>query len=259
MAKLEAKIHHLFHSGFAVETSNHFVIFDYYLDEVLEGQTRTLENGVITAELLKDKKNVLVLVTHNHRDHFNPVIFQWQDANPNISYIFADEIEIPSHIKNAYTLKVYESVAIEDKTLIKAYGTTDRGGSFMVEVDGLHIYHSGDLNWWNWKSFTEEQQIKEEEDFKFEVNKITEKVDIAFVPVDPRLEESFHLAGQYFAQVLQPKLLVPIHFGDQYHITKEFLDKMLCHSIPSALIQQRGQMIQFSKNLPHPACCRGKI
>ena len=33
---------------------------------------------------------------------------------------------------------------------IKAFGSTDIGISFLVSVDGVDIFHAGDLNWWHW-------------------------------------------------------------------------------------------------------------
>ncbi len=247
MEKIEAKIHHLFHSGFAVETSSHFLIFDYFLNKVAKGYENTIENGVITPELIREKKNVLVFVTHNHKDHFNPVIFQWQQYNPLNTYILSDDVTVPSHLKNVYTMESYNTLTLEDTTSIKTYGTTDQGVSFLVKVDGFTIFHAGDLNWWHWKNSESEKQLIEEKDFKREVNQITETIDIAFVPVDPRLEEYFHLGGEYFAHKLNPKLLIPMHFANEYHITQDFSTKVQCYPISTFIINQRGETISFNK------------
>lgn len=50
----KAKITYLFHSGYAVETANHFIIFDYY--QPFSGNNRSIADGVITSEFLKNKK-----------------------------------------------------------------------------------------------------------------------------------------------------------------------------------------------------------
>ena len=31
-----------------------------------------------------------------------------------------------------------------------ALKSTDEGVAFLVEVNGVVIYHAGDLNWWHW-------------------------------------------------------------------------------------------------------------
>ena len=75
--KSEAEIWYLYNSGFAVKTANHFLIFDYYLDSA-KGNERCLENGVINTNEIKDL-DVIVFVSHKHPDHFNPLIFDWQN------------------------------------------------------------------------------------------------------------------------------------------------------------------------------------
>ncbi|WP_034328390.1 MBL fold metallo-hydrolase [Alkaliphilus transvaalensis] len=250
MDMVKGKIHHLYHSGFAVETENYFLIFDYYMDEVEDNnQVRSLEKGVINPDLLKHKKNVIVFVSHNHGDHFNPVIFNWQEVNPDITYILGDDCIVPSNIRNIYVMRTNQSLELQLHNLVKVktYGTTDRGVSFLVEVDHLSIYHGGDLNWWHWKSFTPEAQLKEEEDFKKEVNQITESIDIAFVPVDPRLEEYYYLGGEYFAHTIKPKLLIPMHFASNFKITEEFANKVSNISVPTIVLKERGQVIEYIK------------
>ena len=49
---------------------------------------------------------------------------------------------------------------------VKAYGSTDIGISFLVKVDGLTIFHAGDLNWWHWKEDSLEEQLVAESSFK---------------------------------------------------------------------------------------------
>ncbi len=245
MKKIEAKIHLLFHSGFAVETPSCFLIFDYYKDETDSSLPRSLENGVITSkELLQDKK-IYVFVTHGHGDHYNPIIFNWESINPRIEYILGYDITVDSK-ENFHTMKPYETLEIDD-IIIESYGSTDRGVSYLVKVDQLNIFHSGDLNWWHWKSFSKEQLLQEEQDYKREIGKIKEDIDIAFSPVDPRLEEYFYLGGLYLAQTLQPKLLIPMHFTDQYGITKDFAEKLKRYQVNSAIIPHRGHQIIFSK------------
>ena len=140
---MKAKVWYLAHSGFAVQTESSFLIFDYYLDEPKGG---TIEQGVIDPKELAEK-NVIVFVSHNHDDHFNPVIFEWQKTIPNIRYILSNDIpEIP----NAIMIGPDDTVEQED-LVVKTYRSTDEGVAFLVQIDGLAIYHAGDLNWWHWE------------------------------------------------------------------------------------------------------------
>jgi len=219
----KANITHLFHSGFTVETENYFLVFDYCNPST---HFKLSSDSILTRKSFKNKKNIYVFVTHSHGDHFDPVILKWHSKKTPITYIFSDDVEIENPKSNHYFMKKYESRKFESIDIL-TYGTTDLGVSFLVEVDGLSIYHGGDLNWWHWKNDTSENHIKEEKDYKYEVDKLKDKnIDIAFIPVDPRLEEYYHLGGEYFAQTIEPSLIIPMHFANNYGICSEFKEKI---------------------------------
>ncbi|MBS4539521.1 MBL fold metallo-hydrolase [Clostridium sp. D2Q-11] len=215
----KAKITHMYHSGFVVETRNHILIFDYITN-------KNIGNMSLMDDFIGKEKEVFVFVTHGHKDHFDPVILTWVEYNPNIKYIISDDIFIDTHNQNLYFVEKYNSLKFDNIT-IETYGTTDRGLSYLVKVDDLNIYHSGDLNWWHWKSDNENTQKKEEVDYKREVDLLKGKdIDIAFVPADPRLDEYYYLAGEYFAKTISPGLLIPMHFGDKIEISHKFSEKI---------------------------------
>ncbi|CDI48513.1 MBL fold metallo-hydrolase [Clostridium tetani] len=250
----KVKIHYLYHDGFAVETENHFLIFDYYIDTP-KGEERSIENGVISKEDLEDRKKVLVFSSHSHHDHFNPLILQWEEYNKNIKYILSSDIFLENYNKNH--LIAYENRELNmDGVRVKAFGSTDIGVSYYVEADGINIFHAGDLNWWHWKNDPMEEQADMELKFKSIINKLhnsVDNVDIAFFPVDYRLEEFFYLGGNYFINKIKPKLFIPMHYWENTYIVKDFIEKMedINEAIPSqiALIRERGQVINFSKSV----------
>ena len=61
----KVKVTYLEHSGFAVETEKHLLIFDYFNDKG-EGAGRSLSNGVVGEETLRIDKEVLVFSSHSH-------------------------------------------------------------------------------------------------------------------------------------------------------------------------------------------------
>ncbi|MDI3546627.1 MAG: hypothetical protein PWR10_279 [Halanaerobiales bacterium] len=247
MGKVKASIFHLYHSGVAIEVERYFLVFDYYLDKPA-GRKRDISGGVLSAKDFKDRDAVCVFVSHSHGDHFNPVIFEWQRANPDIKYILSADINMKLPDRGLYYfLDQDEELRIDDLD-IQTFGSTDRGVSFLVRLNDLAIFHAGDLNWWHWKSFSEVELKKEEADFKREIEKIRgEKIDIAFIPVDPRLEEYYYLAGEYFAREIKPSLLVPIHFADNFQITGQFAGKLKDSSVKVAEIKHRGEKIFYKK------------
>lgn len=211
------KVEYIEHSGFKVETDNYVLVFDYY-------------QGFIQFPI---NKKIYVFSSHAHGDHFNPDILEWQKDHPNIHYIFSSDIKgdvhLPHNTENITFLAPYEKIHL-DGLKIKAYGSTDIGISFLLELvdyGGTHIFHAGDLNWWHWWGEPQEDIQRAEKMFKEEITKIEgEPLDIAFFPVDPRLEQFYSLGGQYFIQAVKPHIFFPMHFWNQFDTTKKFAEKM---------------------------------
>lgn len=50
---------------------------------------------------------------------------------------------------------------------VKAFDSTDEGLSYLVEMDGIRIFHAGDLNNWHWREESTPREIEEaERDFQ---------------------------------------------------------------------------------------------
>lgn len=237
---MNAKVHYLFHSGFSLETENYFLIFDYYMDHPHSGD-KFIENGVIGAKEIETNKKVLVFSSHSHHDHFSPVIMEWEKYNKDIKYILSSDIKPGRYGDNIYLVSPNDVLKVEDAH-IKVFGSSDLGVSFLVRLDGLSIFHSGDLNWWYWWDDTQEEIQKAEKLFKDEIEKIRgESVDAAFFPVDPRLEHNFHLGGEYFIREIKPKVFFPMHLWENYEIIKDFKTKVRNSETKVIEIKHRGQ------------------
>lgn len=202
------KINYLYHSGFSIETQNHFLVFDYY-------------KGPIQLK----HKATYVFASHSHSDHFNPRIFEWQNERPDIHYILSSDIKIPTDIKNTQSLSPYEEY-LTNGLKVNAYNSTDIGVSFLVECEGIRFFHAGDLNWWYWID-TPEEMKKAETGFKNEIQRIKgEHIDIAFFPVDARLEKHYSAGAEHFIQELHPQILIPMHSFGQDETAVQFAEKM---------------------------------
>jgi L-ascorbate metabolism protein UlaG (beta-lactamase superfamily) len=214
MEKNDVKIEYLYNSGFAVETKNYFFVFDYWKEE---------GGGDISSRFPEGKK-VVVLASHSHEDHYNPVVLQWREKHPGIEYVLSSEIRPKAEGEGVHRMSRYKELEL-DGLHIKTFGSTDIGVSFLVKVDGITIFHAGDLNWWDWYDETEENNLAMEARFKKEIARIKgEKIDIAFFPVDPRLKGSYRLGADYFMAEIGPKHLIPMHYGENTFIRDEFPD-----------------------------------
>jgi L-ascorbate metabolism protein UlaG (beta-lactamase superfamily) len=221
------KVEYIYHSGFTVETDNYFLVFDYYKGDIE----------------LEDKKTI-IFCTHNHPDHYNSEIFKWLEKNNKILYVMSSDIETKPSVRT-YILDPYEDLKLHDIE-INTFGSTDKGVSFLIKVEGKTIFFAGDLNWWHWNDDSKEEQEDMEKAFKNEIEKIKGRdIDIAFFPVDPRLKENYYLGGEYFINEIKPKVFIPMHFGDNFETTKKFVHKMSNTDTKVVEISSRNQVFEI--------------
>ncbi len=206
MDKLGLQVEYVYHSCYSVESSKYQLIFDYF-------------KGNIS---IKDK-DVVVFASHSHPDHYSEEIFRWSLGKDNIQYVLSDDINLESNGK-IRMVAPYEPHQVNG-LMVSTLSSTDMGVSFLVEMEGVNIFFAGDLHWWYWDDDTLEEKMRMEKSFKEEISRLKGlRIDIAFFPVDPRLQDHFHEGGKYFIQELSPKYFFPLHFGDNYEIIKDFIN-----------------------------------
>ena len=192
------KVTYIDHSGFLVETSECAIIFDYYKGDI---------------PLLSRDTQLYVLSSHNHRDHFNPEIFNLRDRYPHITYILSHDIKNQA-IEAVRCIAPDESAAFPHFTL-KTTDSTDQGVSFLLNMNsGETIFHAGDLNWWTWiGEETEAEAASMESRFKKEVAKLpATPIDLAFLPLDPRQQDRFYWGFHHYMTTLTITHAFPMHF-----------------------------------------------
>ena len=219
----KVEVWYLGHSGFAVDIGNDFLIFDYYLDHS-EDNKRSLSSGVIEPSEIKDKK-VYVFVSHRHPDHFNPVILSWKEQIPNIHYFLS--YDIPKKYHQEWTSIMTYNDTYQDQNLsIKTFKSTDEGIAFLINVDGVSIYHAGDLNWWHWNGEPKSWNNNMAAQFKREVELIkNHPIDIAFLTADPRQENAEFMGMEWFLNQVDVKIAFPMHFENDYSIMDRIKNK----------------------------------
>ena len=214
-------IYYIYHSGFVLELEKSILIFDFYR---IPTDKKNEEESFISKFIKRTDKKVYVFSSHSHSDHFNKEILKWLNLNENIKYILSDDIKIHKH-KNFYFTKEGDSFEL-DNLKISTFGSTDLGSSFYVNVEDKNIFHSGDLHLWHWEDDTLEEEKTMYNAYMSELEKIKKlaRIDIAFVPVDPRLGVNTLEGVELFYKVLKPKLIVPMHFSDDYSQMKNFIE-----------------------------------
>lgn len=235
----------LANSGFYLRTDNNIFIFDYYSDNPA-GKARSLNTGVITPEALMGAP-VYVFVSHRHYDHFNKVIFEWAKTSSDITYILSDDIPeraVPQNIKYIRIPPDAETSLPCGK--IRTLKSTDEGVAFIIEADGLKIYHAGDLNWWYWDGEPDDWNNMITENYKAEIDKLkSEHFDLAFIPVDPRLERTYYFGIDYFLRNVNVKKAVPMHFGNDFTVIDRLLKDECSEPYREKIVRftKRGEQI----------------
>lgn len=206
------KVSYLDHSGFLLELKDRYYVFDYY-------------KGVLPP--LDKEKEVLVFCSHCHGDHYNPKIFDLLDGR-GMRYraVLANDINDEKRLS-----KIERSFVEPDQCYRLAGGvrvetllSNDSGVAFIVSSDEGIVYHGGDLNDWYWEGEPEEENRELRAIFHTEIGKIKGRhFDIAFVPLDPRLEAHYADGLLYFLERVDCDAVFPIHYWGEPDVIRHFL------------------------------------
>ncbi|OUP50556.1 MBL fold metallo-hydrolase [Lachnoclostridium sp. An181] len=223
------KVTYLRHSGFKLELEHHILIFDYFKGNV----------GDLS------KKEVIVFSSHRHFDHFRKEIFDWREKTKSIHYVLSDdiqgqdkELQEDADIRWCAPDERFEMKGCTVQTL----RSTDEGVAFLVECEGVRIYHAGDLNWWHWEGEPGEFNETMKKDYQREIAKIEgKKFDVAFIPVDARLGEQYFWGLDWFMRHTDTRWAVPMHFFEDYSVCKRLELQEETNSYRDRLILVHGQ------------------
>jgi L-ascorbate metabolism protein UlaG (beta-lactamase superfamily) len=203
-----------------VKTRNHLLVFDYFDNQRAPSAPGLCNGHVNPAEVSGEA--VTVLVSHVHGDHYDPLIWEWQDAIPNLTYVLGFEPEPEEGV----TLPAYQFIGPRQTRMIGDMKITtiesnDSGVGFVVEVDGLTILHPGD-------------HANRHRDFsgpyQAEIDWLKEqgvRPDIAFFPISGcgfGDQEAVKMGVHYALEVLKPRVFFPMHNGDLSHRYVEFIE-----------------------------------
>ncbi|MDO4322302.1 MAG: MBL fold metallo-hydrolase [Lachnospiraceae bacterium] len=241
------KVTYLNHSGFLLEWEHCYWIFDYYQGEIPR---------------LDRQKTVFVFCSHSHGDHFNPAIFALAEEYPSVKYVFSSQVRPSCrkfdrnlqgvHLSEKQIVQVCgrrwepdgtqsrliplpEITFLASRTaaeIADGYGeslqifalrSTDCGCAFLINYEGKTIYHAGDLHWWNWPGETEKNNRQMTANFKKEMEYLAGKrIDLAFAPLDARLEENYGLGLEYLLEHAQVSHVFPMHFWNEYSVMDRY-------------------------------------
>lgn len=235
--KLTVTYYH--HSGFSVAMNDVLLVFDYWTGE--HGELP--EDKRITVDFLKQFRQVYVFISHEHPDHLDPVVFTWRSEAP-VTYIVSADMPVGTRGKR---MAPGDSLTLSPEVSVKAFDSTDLGVSFLVDIQGVHVFHAGDLNFWHWREESTVKEIEEADDaFRQAVEPIArEKIDLAFFPVDARQGLMYDAGANYFIMCVKPRLLIPMHFWGRAEIAMEFARRSRCRQTEVMALTRYGEQISL--------------
>ncbi|MBR6769958.1 MAG: MBL fold metallo-hydrolase [Lachnospiraceae bacterium] len=240
------KITYIYHSGFALELKHCILLFDYYKGSLPDWDKR---------------KKLYVFASHSHSDHFSLKTLNLLHQYDRLHFFFSNDIRLSERYleRNHIPVEVKEKITFmgKNKTLvwddgegeeirIQTLRSTDEGVAFLVWAEGKCIYHAGDLNWWHWEGESAAFNGNMARDYQKEIDKIEgQHFDVAFVPLDHRLEAAYGWGMDYFLSHTKTDYVFPMHMWDQYGVIHQYKKTPLGNQYQDKImeIQQPGQEI----------------
>ena len=229
------------HSGFLVETDSAALLFDWW-----KGGLPSLPAG----------KPLYIFASHRHEDHFDSKIFGLDGGGREVRFILGHDIKLsprnlerwgvsPETAAKCHTLKGGQ-IRVLPRARIEALPSTDEGAAFLVNVDSQTVFHAGDLNWWHWEGEDKAWNHNMAANFK----KYTEplrgrRIDLAMLPLDPRLGEPGFWGPRYFLELADIRRFLPMHQWGDLGFTAKFLEKYPEFTDRTVPVERPGQTFTF--------------
>ena len=217
------KVVFIHHSCFLVEVDEKVLIFDWFAGDRANGY----HFGGVLPEYEPDTP-LYIFASHKHADHFDMDVLRLVDKYSNIHFILSKDCKMSSNflkkhgIDPAIAEKITYVTACEKYEIsggicVETLRSTDVGVAFYVKVSDICFFHAGDLNDWSFEGEDELFCQKMRRAFREEIKCLADKpIDIAFVPMDPRLGSNQWNAVDFVLEQTGVKHLFPMHMWQDY-------------------------------------------
>jgi L-ascorbate metabolism protein UlaG (beta-lactamase superfamily) len=226
----------LAHSGFLVELPAVTLLFDWW-----KGTLPPLRSNV----------PLLVFASHRHEDHFSTAIFSLgADA-----FLLGKDLKPRSLRRRGVTMETLErcvflggneTVSPLSGVTVETLPSTDEGVAFLVTAEGETVFHAGDLNWWHWAGEAPAWNRNMAANFKRYIEPLRgRRIDLAMLPLDPRLGEDGFLGPQAFLDLADIRRCLPMHQWEDFRFTDQFLSRFPAFARQITPVTENGQVFDF--------------
>lgn len=208
-----ATIRYLHHCGYAVETEKHFLVFDYW-EPLEDPHGKSLSEGVVDPEQIGDRK-VRIFVSHAHVDHWDERVLAWREQLEDVEFFFGwESSDAPGGHSLPAPRSSYSGDGIEVHT-VNSHHSGVPEAAFLVEVDGLTIFHGGDYQ----GKAERGAPTRAEEDMRY----LREAAGLGDAPIDLLFLGAWLGEGnRLILDGLRPRAVFPMHDGGQEAAYQEF-------------------------------------
>lgn len=233
----------LAHDGFLIELDSVCLLFDWW-------------KGVLPP--LPDKP-LLVFVSHRHADHFQPEIFRLADKKSDLQFLLGSDLRLtprnlekwdltPETAAKCRRCGKREKFAADFGVTVETLPSTDEGVAWFVTAEGKFIFHAGDLNWWHWEGEDPVWNRNMEADFRRYAEPLRgRKIDLAMLPLDPRLGEDGFRGPRYFLELADIRRFLPMHQWGNFNFTNQFLSCYTSFTSRTVYVNRVGQVFTFEE------------
>lgn len=233
----------LAHDGFLIELDSVCLLFDWW-------------KGALPP--LPDKP-LLVFVSHRHADHFQPEIFRLADKKSDLQFLLGSDLRLtprnlekwdltPETAAKCRRCGKREKFAADFGVTVETLPSTDEGVAWFVTAEGKFIFHAGDLNWWHWEGEDPVWNRNMEADFRRYAEPLRgRKIDLAMLPLDPRLGEDGFRGPRYFLELADIRRFLPMHQWGNFNFTNQFLSCYTSFTSRTVYVNRVGQVFTFEE------------
>jgi L-ascorbate metabolism protein UlaG (beta-lactamase superfamily) len=229
-----ATIWYLGHCGYAVRTARHLLTFDYIeLEET--ARERGLSKGFVDPSEIAGL-DVSVFVSHNHVDHYDPLILDWQKAIPTIRYFFGWNAGLGSRHRDMEGPRASAALDGLQIDTVNSHHSGVAEVAWLVRVDGLAIFHAGDYQ----GKMARGAPSNAAEDMRYLMSKAG-RVDLAFVGATV---DDWNLT---VIRALAPSVAFPMHYRKREEQYKVFAADLAKAGIDTPVVcpARRGDRFEF--------------
>jgi L-ascorbate metabolism protein UlaG (beta-lactamase superfamily) len=225
-----------------VELDEKVLIFDWFDGSRIEGY-----QFCGTLPEYEPDTPVYVFASHKHKDHFDMDVLHLADKYRNIHFILSKDCKMTGNFlqKHGFSDGITDKITyvsagakykVADLT-IETLLSTDAGVAFYVECGGISLFHAGDLNDWKWEGAGDLINGSMQRAYRGQIKLLrNKKINLAFVPMDPRLGENQFLGIDYFMQHVDADYVFPMHMWQDYSGIAEYKKRITNQAMAERIV-----------------------